>query len=298
MEELKKVRLFGDWDKQGPELVGQLAMQTGYMNPPFYKNIEFTWGEDYTHAVVFNFPAQNINVPPENVIGLLLEPPEILNVMYPGKAIRGKYPQVSKYFSFAQQTGFGWAPFIGFGTVPDAGYPRQGDEFKSNRMCMIVSDKRITPYHAVRHQLFQTLLKTDMPIDFYGRGLKLSDDPRIKGEIPPMNKQSVLSRYEIVMDFENTKYGGLTDKYFDAIMCNCVPVTNCREIHESDIFNIVGSPSEFISFEDPVDMMVDKIKAIYNDCDTYKKTRSIEIARMEILHGRMSIANWIHKALI
>ena len=119
---MKRVKLISDWDKTGQALIDQLALQSKSISSNVFKDMEFVTDNDYDHAVVFNFPRGSITSGPENTIGLLLEPPEIMEVMYGGKAVRTNYPQVGRYFSFAKQLGFEWAPFIGFGTVPDGDY--------------------------------------------------------------------------------------------------------------------------------------------------------------------------------
>lgn len=285
----KLVRLFGDWDKQGQDLIDQMCLNSNLVNDNKIENIEFVADNSYTHAVVFNFPGHEILVPPENVIGLLLEPPEIIKVMYGHNRGPESYPKVGRYFSFAKHPGFEWAPFIGFATSPKADY--NADVKRSRRMCMIISNKIMTPYHKIRHQVFKALLKTNLDIDFYGRGLR-GQDSRIRGEIPPMNKQSILDKYDIVIDFENNAFAGVTDKYFDTIMCRAIPLTNCREIHEYSVFN--GSPpSEYVSFEESIDSIVDNILYVYNNLDRSTKIDSIELARNEILSGSMSLPKWI-----
>ncbi len=286
---MRRIKLFGDWDKQGEALVHQAFLQTlGTDDQYCIGENQFVWDDNYTHAVIFNFPRQRLLTPAENNIGLILEPPEILDVMYRGKAERKRYPQVGKYFSFARQDGFEWAPFIGFGTVSATQDNLRPIETKSKRMCMMISNKRITPYHAVRHEIFKSLLQTNLDIHFYGRGLS-GEDPRIKGEIPPMQKQAILGDYQYVIDFENNAYGGVTDKFFDTIMCGSVPVSNLPEINEH--FHALATV--LTSFEEPIASIVDKIKDTFYNGEPREYSFMLSYMYNHIVRGSINLPRWI-----
>jgi hypothetical protein len=151
---------------------------------------------------------------------------------------------------------------------------------------MIVSNKTYTEFQIKRREIFAGLLKTDFDIDFYGRGMSLSNDSRIKGEIPPYEKHLVIDNYDIVIDFENDP-NAVTDKFFDPIICGATPITNNRSLK-----NVIG-PEGFYSVdfnEDPSDILSQIASLI-----KLGRQDSTHL-RQHVLNGKLSLAEWIfHK---
>lgn len=284
-----RVRMFCDWDNDSNDLISRLSQQTDGFNDGIYKGIQFVADDSYTHAICFNYPNYNLKSPYQNNIALLLEPPELEQMLFGNKA-KQTYTNVRSIYSFASsvyKTAFG----IGFATVPNMIYPSILD--KPNQICMIVSDKLMTPYHKARQLIRNALLQTDLPIDFYGRNL-VGDDDRIKGEIPPMQKQEVLSKYKICIDFENSPNSVITDKFFDPVLCNTMPVSN------SSILNSFVDQDAFffINFNQPIkDLLVD-----FEDFCEYQITkdneRALLAAKQEIRSGSMCLAEWIYQRIM
>lgn len=281
-----RVRMFCDWDNDSKDLLDRLKAQTDHFYGNDFRGINFVVDDSYTHAICFNFPEYDLKSPPENNVALLLEPPELIVSMYKTQA-KKTYDNVRDIYSFAFMRDYSDATGIGFATVPDIQYTPLLD--KPNKICMIVSDKLMTPWHRRRQEIRDALLETDLPIDFYGRGMELTDDPRVKGEIPPMKKYDILDKYQICIDFENSKHGAITDKFFDPVLCNTVPVSNAAILS-----TIVDQDAFFyISFDWPTKEIIKEISSICEDELDEGRAAALEAARFEIRQGKMCLANWI-----
>lgn len=282
---MARVRMFCDWDNDSADLVRRLSAQTDGFEGNDYRGINFVTDDSYTHAICFNFPDHPLLSDPANNVALILEPPELIKSMF-GHQKSKKYDNVRMIYSFASDI-YEPAYGIGFATVPDLEYPPLLE--KPNQICMITSDKLMTPYHQKRQTIRNALLKTDLPIDFYGRGLAKSDDPRVKGEIPPMSKYQVLSQYRMCIDFENSPHSAVTDKFFDPVLCNNIPVTNAAILHtlcDMDSFF-------YVSFDMSISDIVADIEEIIDTPLNRGHEEALWATRESIRSGEMSLAEWI-----
>ena len=276
--------MFCDWDNDSAQLIDRLKKQTDDFVGLDYKGMNFVTGDEYDHAICFNFPVYDLTSPAKNNVALILEPPELLGSMF-REASKRKYDNVRQIYSFAADK-FEPAYGIGFATVEDIPYPKLLK--KPKKICMIASNKLMTPYHQKRQQIMRALLETDLPIDFYGRGLE-GDDKRIKGEIASMRKYEILAQYKMCIDFENSPHCAVTDKFFDPVLCNTIPISNAAVLH-----TLVDQDAFFyINFDYSIDDIVEEIADI---CD-FEPDVDNEIAlwhtRKEIRSGSMSLAEWI-----
>jgi hypothetical protein len=271
-----------DWGHDSSQLIDLLESQTYLMDNGRYKNIQFVDSGSTDFSIVFNFSFDSITTDPERTIGLVLEPKEILDSMYQGWR-DFDLSKVGHYCSFTPLEGYELAFGVGFATAPIdfeySSHPRK-------KACMIVSNKTYTEFQIKRREIFAGLLKTDFDIDFYGRGMSLSNDSRIKGEIPPYEKHLVIDNYDIVIDFENDP-NAVTDKFFDPIICGATPITNNRSLK-----NVIG-PEGFYSVdfnEDPSDILSQIASLI-----KLGRQDSTHL-RQHVLNGKLSLAEWIfHK---
>lgn len=291
---MPSVKMFCDWDHNSAQLIDLLENQTKDMSGGVYRDLQFTAGEDYDYSIVFNFPRNlsAIKTPPHKTFGLLLEPPEIINLMYGQWKHARTVPGVQDMYSFSTASPFPYMPGLGFcSTEPNTRFVDPHD--KSRVACMIASNKRFTPYHGKRHEVLRALMKSDLPIDFYGRGMPPSDDPRVKGEIPPRGKAPVLDLYRYVIDFENSPHGVVTDKYFDAVMRKSIPITNALMLNE------FGTPHSYrvVDFEQPTDAIVRRIGDILFGENMFSRDeRAVfaQNAQEQFTAGKFSLARWIH----
>lgn len=281
-----RVRMFCDWDNDPESLRDRLIEQTDDFHGYDYKNLNFVIDDSYTHAICFNFPTYELVSPAQNNVALILEPPELVKSMFSAQH-KAKYTNVRKIYSFAAdvyEEAFG----IGFATVKDQEYPKLLE--KPKKICMITSNKLMTPWHKKRQQVRDALLETDLEIDFYGRGLT-GNDPRIKGEIPPMRKHEILSQYQLCIDFENSPHCAVTDKFFDPVLCNTMPVSNAAILH-----SLVDQDSFFyVNFDYSINDIIDDIADICEFEPGFDNEIALWQARKEIRSGSLSLAEWIYE---
>jgi hypothetical protein len=284
---MKRVRMFCDWDNTSYELIQRLKDQTDGFDGEKYGDITFVWDDSYTHAVVFNYPTMDLKSPPENNIALLLEPPQVSEMMH-GPWRNYKFDNVRQIYSFVNDPPHKPVYALGFATVPKGRILRArtgSSHSDSNRhqLCMIASNKVLTPYHEKRLEIKEALLASNINMHFYGRGLT-GRDRRIKGEIPPMRKYETLRQYSFVIDFENS-FNAVTDKFFDPILCGTIPINNSPILHQYAEGSFV-----YVNFNDSVDDIVEQMRGIRS---LYAADYNIGRTQESILQGRMCLAKWI-----
>ena len=169
-------------------------------------HITITTDDDYTHVVILNtaMPVLPVNFPTGNVLGLAHEPAPFLQLTpefvayakrHIGKYLIGDEVTVARFGApFVQYYGFLWMNYpetMNFPEQKTMNFPEQKTSLvkqplleKPKIMSIIVSQKNSAPGHKYRHKLLQQILRTDMPIDIYGRCAIYYgnlNDPRIKG---------------------------------------------------------------------------------------------------------------------
>lgn len=277
-----KVGVFNDWGQSFDQI---MWIFNRVHSPLFcnnkYKNIEFV-ENGYDYAVVFNFPVEEILCPQENVIGLVLEPPEILDLLYKNRP-RVTVPGVGRMYAFCSGTEFPEALGIGLPTAAPISSPVKGE----HSACMFVSNKMFTPYHSIRHTVANALRDSDLNIVFYGWGSE--------NQIPVYTKDAIIKDYTFCIDFENSPHNAITDKFFDPILVETFPITNAKVL-----FEIAHQDSFFyIDFSLPVEKIVSSISDIINLSDEELERRKHGLLQTKnfIRYGHMSILEWIWKTL-
>lgn len=145
---------------------------------------EVTGGEDYTHAVLLNTVMPRLKVPKENVLGLAFEPPEYLALGWRDIETQPEFFEyarrcIGRYYIGGRNYG---APFIRHHAYMWHSLPREIAPVESRPMSIVFSRKCSAPGHQYRHALVAAILKSDLPIDIYGRGCDLlPKDARVKG---------------------------------------------------------------------------------------------------------------------
>lgn len=288
-----RVQLFGDWDQDSREMLESLKRQSSGFVGDTLHGVDFVDDGSCTHAICFNYAKSPLGA--DRTVGLLLEPPEILDLMHPDWRW---FEPLGTYYSFFENRDetaidYTWAPGLGFATAePHDGPPASESLYD---MCMIVSDKLMTNEQYRRREFFYALLETDLDVHFYGRGMDAmkSADDRIMGDIPPREKGTVLRNYRYCIDFENSRQGVLTDKFFDPILSNCIPITNAIEAvwkieaHASCIM-ISDLRNGYYGTEEHLHLL----HGLLNDEVCYFDS-NIDFMKMRLTGGDLSLAHWI-----
>jgi hypothetical protein len=97
----------------------------------------------------------------------------------------------------------------------------------------MISQKCQAPGHKYRHELVQAILKTDLPIDIYGRGCIFYNniqDPRIKGEF---QSEELYDGYTFTICIENFRSNHyFSEKIINPLNRNVTPLyLGCYNIH-------------------------------------------------------------------
>jgi hypothetical protein len=186
-------------------------------------------------------------------------------------------------------------PEIVHGTMYHGGIPineiKESYE-KIETMCIIASSKCYLPGHRLRHELIKKILKSDLDISIYGRGLEplYSGDPRIKYAIE--NKQDAYGPCKYTLAIENVFYGFFTEKICEPILCECLPLyAGCENpyIDLTDDTNLLVHSN--------IDKMFDMIKTVYNDGGALyeKHLPRITKARQDMLDIKTTLPEFLHK---
>jgi len=243
-----------------------------YDNSQGSPSVSFTSGDDYTHVIIWNtaMPKIREGVPIENVIGFAYEP-------YVYLGLTPKFVEYAKQYIHKYYIGDKFTlpePFVeGNGYLP---YNARLPVFKPNvnRMSLMISQKTHQSGHKYRHILANAILKTDLPIDIYGKkkhkvGLIFSkNDSRIKGEF---NKYEMYDGYEFHICIENIQSNHyFSEKIINPLLTNTTPVyLGCRNIDNyfpENVVHLTGEPTQ--------DMQL--LTDICTNPDKYKKDIDIE----------------------
>jgi hypothetical protein len=255
-------------------------------DPDFNKKYCFVTGDDYTHAILLNKPMPELlhNIPKENVVGLAFEPPQILDLKkkfidYAEKYI-GKYFIGSKsedlHSPFEEHFGYMWhiKPLI-------------EKPVKKNIISLMISELNITEGHKYRHKLCHNILKSDLPIDIYGKGCKFYSflkDTRIKGEFKETEPYLNYVYHIAIENFKTSHY--FSEKIINPLLCGTVPVyLGCKSI--DNYF-----PNQVVHLSENIEKDMQLLREICNNPEKHKKNINVEDVKKKI-----SFSHLIHDKL-
>lgn len=215
---MMKIKIFSSWCSSTEAKKHYEDVCFSHEIEEYGKNYVLTDEDDYTHAIIFNTAMPQLNIPKENVIGLAHEPIFYLQlkdtfINYAEKYI-GKY-LIGDIKSFTK-------PFIEQYSFVAFSKPLRIIPEKTKQMSIILSEKQQLIGHKYRHLLVQRILKTNLPIDIYGRGCRLYKDHRVKGNFV---------QYEPYLDYkfhiciENCRSNNIfSEKIINPLFTNTVPI--------------------------------------------------------------------------
>jgi len=194
----------------------------------------FTSGDDYTHVFLFNKVMPDIShIPKQNVIGFAHEPLPFLQltpefIEYAQKYIGCYYLGDKENLPEPFQEGNGYLSCY-LPPVPASLIPSEQNKF----MSIMISQKYHAPGHKYRHELVQEILKTNLPIDIYGRGCIFYNniqDPRIKGQF---QSEELYNGYNFTICIENFRSNHyFSEKITNPLNRNVTPLyLGCYNIH-------------------------------------------------------------------
>ena len=201
-----------------------------------------------------------LNVPKENVVGFAWEPNTLLSLQ---PFIEYAKRNIGRYLIGEK------------GTLPDPfeeSYaflnhtPMQRIVPKTKRCSIIFSKKQFMKGHQYRNHLVKAILRTNLPIDIWGRGCDTSiRDPRLKGEFV---QHSVLpyQDYAFHICIENSCLNHyFSEKIVNALLSNCTPIYyGCKNIHQY-------FPNEVVSLCGDINKDLDIIAKCIRHPELYQK---------------------------
>jgi hypothetical protein len=225
------------------------------MNNCFANNTKFelTTDDQYEYLLIINGYKGKINTTRNKVFGLLQEPIGNINYdrnlhfycnkifcqdssmfnSYSGNIVKPLHMFYSHHVSVSNEY------FINFNNFENR-----------KKICLIVSSLNgpnninwINHNYNKRHKLVQTLLKSNLDFDFYGRGWGGISDNRYKGYAE--NKHNILRNYQYSICIENVnEHNYVSEKFFDCILNNTVPLyygcPNIEEIYDSKSYETIN----------------------------------------------------------
>jgi hypothetical protein len=183
--------------------------------------------DEATHAIVLNWAQPDLSgFSRWNVIGFAHEPAPFLRM-------NTKYVENNIGIYYIGDVGNLPSPFTGGQGYILHSVPEGPIVPKNKVMSLMISQKQFAPGHKYRHQLASAILKTDLPVDIYGRGCKFyQPDPRLKGEFT--NPEPMLKDYQFhicIENFESDYY--FSEKVADPVCFGVTPIyMGCRNIED------------------------------------------------------------------
>jgi len=274
----KIVKLYSDWCNPTQLKEGIEKMCNVHKDPNYgiHKKYYITDEDNYTHVIILNActPAL-MSIPRENVVGLAQEPFYFLRYVfskYPnfidyaktniGKYYIGDKPEILEHPPFTEGCNY-----ILYNSPIDL--PIQ----KTKIMSIMISNRNYNvnhpyyaPGHVYRHELAKNILKTNLPIDIYGRGCQYYEninDDRIKGPFEKNEPYEIYQFHICIENFQSNHY--FSEKIINPLLCETTPIyLGCSNIEQ-----YFPRKTIILSGNEKMDMYI--LEEICKHPDIYKK---------------------------
>lgn len=270
-----KIRIFSSFcDSQNCKFVFERLCETHLLeNYGPDKDIYITTENDYTHVIIMNTAMPNINpnIPKKNIVGLAFEPPFFLGLS--NQFIEYANKNINKYFigdkcqlpePFIEHYGYMWH------MTPLTYIP-----IKTKLISIIFSEKQQTNGHQYRNKLVQQILRTNLPIDIYGRGCRYySGDQRIKGEFQELEPYESYQFHICIENLRTNHY--FSEKITNPLLSGTIPIyLGCNNI--DNYF-----PDMVIRLSSDLSEDINTLKTIVENPEKYKKKIDVEFVKEKI----------------
>jgi hypothetical protein len=256
-------------------------------DPDFNTKYCFVTGDDYTHVVILNtaMPQLLNNIPKENVVGLAFEPVKFLGLSKNFIEYAQKY--IGKYYIGEKHVSFPNTPF-----EEHFGYmwhltPLKEKPVKKNIMSIMISEKNSAEGHKYRHVLCQHILRTNLPIDIYGKGCKFYSflkDTRLKGDFKETEPYLNYVYHIAIENFKTPHY--FSEKIMNTLLCSTVPLyLGCQNIDSY-------FPNQVVHLSENIEKDMQLLREICENPEKHKKNINEEEVKK-----RISFSHLIHTKL-
>jgi len=230
----------------------------------------FTDKDDYTHVFIFNKAMPNIaHIPKQNVIGFAHEPLPFLQITPEFISYAQKHIQC---YYLGDNPGILPEPFHeGNGYLSCYSPPLSVPSVIKKFMSIMISQKISAPGHKYRHELVSAILKTNLPIDIYGRGCvyyqSIRDD-RIKGGFQSTELYDGYTFTICIENFRSSHY--FSEKIINPLNHMITPLyLGCYHIHQY-------FPEMYLELTGNVREDMIMIQNIHQNPEKYIRTISLE----------------------
>jgi hypothetical protein len=144
-------------------------------------------------------------------------------------------------------------------------------------MSLMVSEKMNKIGHLYRHKLVIKILKSELPIDIWGRGCKFysfMNDDRVKGDFKEMEPYQSYQFHICIENFSLNEY--FSEKIMNPLLCSSTPLyLGCKNIE-------TYFPDNVITWSGDEKTDLELLKQICESPNTYKKNIDIENVKNRI----------------
>jgi hypothetical protein len=246
--------------------------------------------DDYTHVIILNtaMPQIRPDIPKENVIGFAYEPLVYLPLTLQFIAYAQK--NINKYYvgDIANLP----KPFIEgncylYYNNPVLPIPISPILTTNNRISIMISQKLHQPGHVYRHSLTGAILKTNLPVDIYGRGCGYykTDDSRLKGGF---EKYEPYNGYDFHICIENVQSEHyFSEKIINTFIAGATPIyLGCKNIDSY-------FPDQVLHLSGDINEDIQIITNIVREPHRYRKQIDIEktVDKVSLLHNIIELYN-------
>jgi hypothetical protein len=228
------------------------------------KSLFITDGEDYTHVIIWNtaMPKLRGDIPKENVIGFACEPLVYLGLTRQFIAYAQKY--ISKYY-IGDIVNLPH-PFIAGNCYLTYNNPMPVLP-KINLISIMISQKMHQPGHKYRHELTNAIMKTDLPVDIYGRGCRYNiynqTDSRLKGIFERYEPYDGYKFHICIENVQSDHY--FSEKIMNTLLTGGTPVyLGCKNIDKY-------FPDNVVHLSGNVESDIELIANIVREPEKYRK---------------------------
>jgi len=138
----------------------------------------------------------------------------------------------------------------------------------------MISQKKFAPGHQYRHHLAEAILRSNLPIDIFGRGhiyYQNRKDDRIKGDFKELEPYEEYDFHIAIENFRSNHY--FTEKIMNPLICNTTPIyLGC---HNIDLY----FKDQIIHLSGNLENDIIMIQTILRNPDQYKKKIDVDLVK-------------------
>jgi len=285
-----KIKFFSNYE-QSKNLLHRFKHNYQIENDPF----EYTLGEDYDYAVVYNRTddvvrvdaltitviqepswneAHDVKTYLKNSDYILIHDPELFERTHQLK-LGGHVIESPAYLFYHDHVDHSF--FDGAETFK-----------KSRKLSMIVSSLyRSRANYRKRIGVLEQILASDLDIDIFGRGLDIPD-PRNKGELRYKHNGLLPYEYSIAIENSNEK-NYVTEKFVDCALCSTIPIyngaPNVADIYDARYFKTIVLESPTI-VDDIKNIIAEPASLSTVNKNLYHQRYNLHTKLVEIVFGK------------